>query len=276
MNEIEVIRSIPKDLNIKHACFDHDGTLSTLREGWIDIMANMMAECILGGKNHEDSRCPTIYKCCLDYINRTKGTQTLVQMGGLIEIIKDFKYIDEKDILSIYEYKDICNDRVRKVVESRISKLNRGELECFDLQIKNACRFLQALGGYEVRLYLFSGNDDKDVQKEVSELRYKHLFHGGVWGSGNINTEIKHKILCQLVGEQKIPAHEIVVFGDGPIEIRAAKRLGILAVGVASNETRRYGLNEEKRKTLINVGADIIIPDYSQMNSLLKVLGVKE
>ena len=32
--EIEVIGELPMDLQIEHCIFDHDGTLSTLREGW--------------------------------------------------------------------------------------------------------------------------------------------------------------------------------------------------------------------------------------------------
>ncbi len=37
-----------KPLNISHAIFDHDGTISTLREGWEQIMQPMMIKAILG------------------------------------------------------------------------------------------------------------------------------------------------------------------------------------------------------------------------------------
>ena len=37
-----------------------------------------------------------------------------------------------------------------------------------------------------------------------------------------------------------------------------------LAVGIAGDEVRRYGLDTEKRSRLIKAGADIIIPDFSQ------------
>jgi hypothetical protein len=45
-------------------------------------------------------------------------------------------------------------------------------------------------------------------------------------------------------------------------------------VGVASDEVRRFGLNSIKRSRLIRAGADLIVPDFSQHNKLLAVLGL--
>ncbi|HUX55566.1 MAG TPA: PfkB family carbohydrate kinase, partial [Bacteroidales bacterium] len=48
--EIEIINKWENKLQIRHAIFDHDGTISTLREGWELIMAPMMIKAILGDK----------------------------------------------------------------------------------------------------------------------------------------------------------------------------------------------------------------------------------
>jgi hypothetical protein len=65
---------------------------------------------------------------------------------------------------------------------------------------------------------------------------------------------------------------ELIVFGDGPVEIRECiKRKGI-CIGVASDEIKRFGLNIDKRKRLINSGAHFIIPDYSQSETLMNIL----
>jgi hypothetical protein len=48
-----------------------------------------------------------------------------------------------------------------------------------------------------------------------------------------------------------------------------------MTVGVASNELRRYGLNQSKRTRLIKAGADIIVPDFSQADRLLDLLNIK-
>jgi len=69
------------------------------------------------------------------------------------------------------------------------------------------------------------------------------------------------------------PRAGLVTFGDGPVEIRETRKRGGLAVGVASDEVRRYGANLSKRPRLIRAGADLVIPDFSQMNCLLQLLG---
>ena len=64
----------------------------------------------------------------------------------------------------------------------------------------------------------------------------------------------------------------MATFGDGPVEIRETRKRGGTAVGVASDEVRRYGLNLAKRTRLVLAGADIIIPDFSQEDLLMKIL----
>jgi hypothetical protein len=66
--------------------------------------------------------------------------------------------------------------------------------------------------------------------------------------------------------------HQFATFGDGPVEMRETERRGGLCIGVASDELRRFGLNLSKRKRLIRAGADLIIPDFSQLDALLVTL----
>ena len=47
-----------------------------------------------------------------------------------------------------------------------------------------------------------------------------------------------------------------------------------LAIGVASNEDTREGVNEWKRRRLIEAGADLIVPDYRHLDPLLRVIGL--
>ena len=48
--EIEIINKWDSKPQILHAIFDHDGTISTLREGWELIMAPVMIKAIMGDK----------------------------------------------------------------------------------------------------------------------------------------------------------------------------------------------------------------------------------
>ena len=46
-------------------------------------------------------------------------------------------------------------------------------------------------------------------------------------------------------------------------------------MGVASDEVRRFGPNAAKRTRLIRSGADLIVPDFSQLDRLLAALGIR-
>ena len=64
--EIEIIN--PKEkLQIRHAIFDHDGTISTLREGWEHIMGPMMVKAVLG-KRYQDAD-EALYSKVLSRVN---------------------------------------------------------------------------------------------------------------------------------------------------------------------------------------------------------------
>ena len=71
---------------------------------------------------------------------------------------------------------------------------------------------------------------------------------------------------------QQVPKTEVVTFGDGPVEIRQTRKRGGFAVGVASDEIRRFGMNSSKRTRLIRAGADLVVPDFSQLDQLLGAL----
>jgi hypothetical protein len=57
--------------------------------------------------------------------------------------------------------------------------------------------------------------------------------------------------------------------------MRETRKRNGLSVGIASDELKRFGLNNSKRTRLIKAGADVIISDFSQMSQLLKLLNIK-
>jgi hypothetical protein len=54
--------------------------------------------------------------------------------------------------------------------------------------------------------------------------------------------------------------------------MRECRKRGGIAVGIASDEVRRYGLNPEKRTRLIKAGAQVVVPDFSRWHDLLDLL----
>lgn len=273
--EIEIVSEEPGDLAIKHCIFDHDGTLSTLREGWEKIMEPMMLHAILG-KQHDSVDEGTFERIrdeVKQFIDRTTGIQTLVQMVGLVDLVKQFGFVPKEEILDEHGYKQIFNVDLLKMVHGRVEKLRKGELESTDFQIKNAAKLLNELHRRGVKMYLASGTDEADAKAEAEAMGYAHYFEGRIYGAvGDVNVEAKKMVLEKIIGENNLQGHEFATFGDGPVELRETQRRGGLCIGVASDELRRFGLNLSKRKRLIRAGADLIIPDFSQMAELLKVM----
>ena len=279
-SEIEIVDQslMHRDICPKYAIFDHDGTISTLREGWEEIMNPMMIKAILG-KNYKEADDALYHKVesrVADFIDKTTGIQTLVQMKGLIELVKEFGCVPEDEILDIFGYKKIYNDELLLMVKEREKKLKRAELTLEDFTIKNAVPFLTRLYQAGVKLYLASGTDEEDVKSEAKALGYDYLFEGRIYGAvGDVNKEAKKIVLDRIldsIGTSE--SGQIITFGDGPVEIRETHKRNGITVGLASNEQRRYGLNAHKRTRLIKAGADIIISDFSQMEQLLELLGI--
>jgi rfaE bifunctional protein kinase chain/domain len=277
--EVEIVNKVPADLKIKYAIFDNDGTISTLREGWEQIMAPMMIKAILGEKYLEadESTYTKVKSAVNQLIDKTTGVQTLKQMKILAGLVAEFGFVPEDQILNEFGYKEIYNDALIEMVRKREEKLQKGELGIEDLVIKNALFFIRTLYDKGVKLYLTSGTDEEDVRHEAAVLGYDSLFEGRIFGAtGDINMEAKKIVLDRIldsIGESE--AVSIVTFGDGPVEIRETHKRSSITVGIASNELRRYGLNLKKRTRLIQAGADIIAPDFSQHEILFGLLNIR-
>ena len=277
-SEIEIIHKWKENINVKYAIFDHDGTLSTLREGWELIMTPVMIKSILGDKYRDAGMdvYTKVEKRVNEFIDKTTGIQTLVQMKGLVEIVREFGFVPEEKMLDEFGYKKIYNAGLQEMVRVRERKYDNGELTLEDLTIKNAIPFLKKLYDAGIKLYLASGSDENDVIEEARKLGYEYLFEGRIYGSvGDVTIEAKRIVLNNILEEiGRNGQSQVVTFGDGPVEIRETRKRGGLTVGLATNELRRYELNPKKRNRLIKAGADIIIPDFSQFSKLLALLNV--
>lgn len=274
--EIEIVSALPRRRQFSHVIFDHDGTLSTLRQGWEKIMEPMMVRAILGKNEREADQAlhDHIVTGVRDYIDKTTGIQTLVQMRGLVNLVRKFKCVPESEILDERGYKKMYNEQLTAMVSARISKLERGDLAVEDFTMKGAVEFLRALHHRGVRLYLASGTDQEDVEREARILGYEGLFENRIHGAvGDVTKEAKRMVLERILSDLEDEAPErILTVGDGPVEIRETHKREGYTIGVASDEIRRYGLNLSKRTRLIEAGADLVIPDFSQMAYLLPLL----
>jgi sugar/nucleoside kinase (ribokinase family)/phosphoglycolate phosphatase-like HAD superfamily hydrolase len=258
------------------AVFDHDGTVSTLRLGWENVMEETMIRCILGDavSSVSAAQYQEVREAVGDFISRTTGIQTLIQMEGLEKMVRDFGYVPPEAVLDPQGYKRIYNDKLLRVVEKRTRLIQNGKLSPEDFTIKGAIPFLGRLRKAGVTLYLASGTDAEDVRREAALLGYGPLF-AKIYGSvGDIARDPKRVIFETIMAEiGPAGAGSCAVFGDGPVELREARRNGAAAIGLPSDEVRRFGINPKKRSRLVLAGAHVLIPDFSWADELFAWLG---
>lgn len=230
-------------------------------------MIPLMIEMICNGQQPT----PEIEREVREYVDYSTGILTIKQMQWLADAVR--RYGIAKNPKSPYEYKRIYNQRLLIRVEERLGKLRRGELNPDDLMIEGSRRFLEDLHQRKIRMYLASGTDHKYVLKEAEALKITKYFTGGVYGAlDRTEAHTKERIIQRILDENNLRGDNLLVVGDGPVEIRNAKARDAIALGVATDEVRRQGLNPHKRKRLINAGADLIIPDFSKSRELINFL----
>ncbi len=260
---------------IKHAVFDADGTVSTLRQGWEQVMAPVMIEAILGEqyRTADMALYEKVRQRVLEYIDQSTGIQTILQMEVLVEMVREFAIVPAGKVLDKFGYKEIYNRALMEVVNDRIARLECGQLDVSDFTVKGAVGFLAAMRNRGVTLYLASGTDRDDVVREAHALGYAEFFDGGIYGAvGDVTKYSKRMVIDRIMTENRLSGAELVVVGDGPVEMRECRKRDGIAVGVASDEVRRYGLHPEKRTRLIKAGAQVVVPDFSQWHDLLGLL----
>jgi len=113
------------------------------------------------------------------------------------------------------------------------------------------------------------------MREEARLLDITRYFDGGVYGALDDYKSFSKKILIQrILSQTDVRGEEILVFGDGYVEIEEVKLVGGAAVGVATREPECREVDEWKRRRLIGVGADYIVPNFLCYEELLRTLSI--
>jgi phosphoglycolate phosphatase-like HAD superfamily hydrolase len=131
---------------------------------------------------------------------------------------------------------------------------------------------LESLRELGVTCYLASGTDEVYVLDEAAALGLSSCFSGIYGAVDDYENFSKRMVIERILQENELHGPELVTFGDGYVEIEDTKAAGGIAVGVASDEAKRQGIDEWKRQRLISAGADLIIADFRQHERLLDYL----
>ena len=167
---MEILQKTPQT-PVEAVLFDFDGTISTLRYGWVPVMRQLMLE-LLGG----NAPGAALEKEVDDYIEESTGIQTIFQMKWLAARVREAGRADLPD--DPWWYKDEYNRRLMQTVSARVEAAASGAQPREDYLIAGAASFLQALQKRGVRCYVASGTDDKDVRNEARALGVDRFFAG--------------------------------------------------------------------------------------------------
>ena len=264
---IEIVRKIER-ANIQHALFDFDGTISLVRDGWQSVMVPMMVDVLLK-ETQTDETPEELERIVVEFVDNLTGKQTIYQMIQLCEEIKKRGGVPKQPL----EYKDLYNSLLLPTVDERIAKLERGEIEAANLRVPMSLEFLQSLQKRGMKRYLASGTDVEFVRHEAELLGAASYFDGGIFGAlREYQNFSKEMVIQQILDDFNLTGSQLLVVGDGSVEIENAKAVGAIAVGVTSVENNRYQMNSDKRGRLLHAGADILIPDFQDGDRLLTYL----
>lgn len=252
---------------IRHVLFDFDGTLSVLRQGWEAVMIPLMVEAICG----LNMASPQIEQEVRDYVDRSTGILTIHQMQWLAETVQRYGLTGAPRSAS--EYKSLYLGRLMVHIRERLARLERGEDAPHQAMVAGAEGFLSALNQRGARLYLASGTDHADVVREADALNLLPYFTGGIYGAlDHSEDHAKERVIQRILEENNLTGSELLVVGDGPVEIREGALRGARTLGVASDEAARHGWNMHKVERLTAAGADLIVPDFTHFEALTVLL----
>lgn len=266
-SEIEVINpNIPRG-RFRSVLFDFDGTLSLIREGWPHVMIPMMVDVLRQtGTSETDSE---LSQSVEEFVMRLNGRQTIYQMIQLADEVRRRGGQPREPLEYKHRYHDLLLERIR----GRLAALRDGTARADAWVVPGSHEFLRQLRQRGVALYLASGTDLKYVRDEAALLGLTEFFGERIYGALDDYQSFSKKLVIErILGEHDLHGAELLAFGDGFVEIEEVKRVGGVAVAVASDEVNRRGVNARKRHRLIQAGADLVVPEFRQQQALLSYL----
>jgi phosphoglycolate phosphatase-like HAD superfamily hydrolase len=264
---IEQIRPGASAASARFVLFDFDGTVSLIRSGWVQVMVPMMVEILTGLKTGEtEEQLTAIVE---DFVARLTGKQTMYQM---IELARQVEIRGGTPLDPLLYKKDYLA-KLHARIRYRLEELRNGQCSPERYLVPGARDFIEMLASEGLTMYLASGTDQEFMREEARLLDVDRYFNGGVFGALDDYMSFSKKILIQrVIASSGCKGGDFLGFGDGYVEIENVKEVGGVAVGVATDEPECRRPDEWKRKRLISVGADFIIPNFLCYRELMTLL----
>lgn len=253
---------------ISHIIFDFDGTLSWLRHGWPGIMCEVFLKHIV---LQADESKQALAQTLLAEILSLNGKPSVFQMQLCARQAekRGNPKLDTEKLLAEY------HGQLERTIQERTNLILEGEARRDDFLVHGARRLVEKLRERGVVLIILSGTAEPQVKQEAELLGLTSYFGRHIYGgTSDLAQSSKQAVIERLLREERISGEHLLAFGDGPVEIALAKAAGGLAVGVASDEDDNGSgqMHPVKRSQLSEAGADILIADYREPETLLECL----
>jgi phosphoglycolate phosphatase len=265
---LEIIRPDHPRGPFRCVVFDFDGTLSLLRADWQGLMIPLMVEVLEATGTRES--VGELTALVTDLVTRTTGRPTIVQMQALAGEVTRRGQAPRGPL----EYLAVYHELLMAQTNGRIEAVQAGIASADEMLIPGSLPLIRELVGRELLLVISSGTELDHVRHETVVLGLGSVFGERIHGPVNNDpNSSKLGVLQMLIAERGLRGEEIVCIGDGAAEMQAARTVGALALGVASDEVHRSGrINPLKREHLLRAGADVIVPDYQNLTTIRRLL----
>jgi len=264
MLEVEILRpDLPRG-RFRSVMFDFDGTLSLIREGWPEVMIPMMVRVLQETGTSETPE--QLHAVVEEFVMRLNGRQTIYQMMHLADEVTKRGGTPLEPLAYKHRYLNLLQERI----QTRIDGLASGSMKPTEWTVPGSHELLENLRSHGVALYLASGTDIAFVKREAELLGVAEFFGEHIYGAHDDYQNFPKKMIVErIIRENGLKGEELIGFGDGFVEIEEVKRVGGVAIAVASDEVNRRGVNAWKRNRLVQAGADIVVPEYREQSSLI-------
>ena len=261
MDNIELtfeVREKPEISQIKCVVLDYDGTLTTLRKGWDKILSAYAREKVNPGSLE---KIPELEEKLLHLTDHAGGTTPKQLMSRLVAIIDHFGFVKAAPIdFYAKEYADHFNEQIN----DRVSNFH---IDGESYVINGVRPMLKFLDEKKTINYVVTGSCTHAVTDELNKLlldnHFKRVYGASLETIGNL----KEDAIREIMDRHSLNNHEVLIVGDGSTEIKAADTLNLPSIGIASDE-HSGGLCQRKRSNLLDLGAHVIIHDYSDFDKL--------
>jgi phosphoglycolate phosphatase-like HAD superfamily hydrolase len=255
---------------ISHVIFDFDGTLSWLRHGWPRLMVDVLRHYLPLKPGETPEQADNQLMSELLGLN---GKPTIFQMIHFESRVHERNGTCPSPETLRQEYQD----RLDRVIEERSQRILSGKAEFDEYVVFGARAVVEAFLRRGNTPVILSGTIEHRVKEEAELLGLAPYFGTRIFGgTADSSTFSKRNVMERLLKEEGISGKNLLSFGDGPVEIAEAKRLGGVAIAIASNEDHNGSgiMDPWKYQQLMDAGADAILPDFRDPAALLqKIVG---